>query len=798
MYSLRRFRVAPWYIKMLFIGAILVLIPVLLAVFMFVVAWIRWSGERGDLVANVDRYYEYIRTAEERREKVVVDDAEGGIVPTRIYDRRNVLIGEFMTDRKEVVPSREIPDLLKKAVLAMEDTTFYEHSGVNLRRLIHALIENIFSGRTVGGSTITQQLAKLLFTNREVTIQRKIFEFFGAKELESRFSKDDILLLYLNTAYFGHGAWGVEAASKLYFNKSVHALNVYECSLLAGILSRPESYSPMKNIDIAKLKHLQALTRLVQVYSEEVSRSVLDENFEAFWHEQERLLKNPNVSFWKMRVNAAPYFIEFIRQRLLTYFTDDEIISGGLRVYTTLDAGMQRVASESVVNGLLDIEDAKERDVRHWLVRHEQELERRIKDVTDELKLEEMRKTWETERSDYLTRYGKPVEASLVSMDSMNGYVLAMVGGSKYTFDNELNRAVFALRQFGSSMKPLVYAAAIEKGTVHAGMILEDRRQSYRTPEGIWSPRNYDGQYRGKVSIRQALVSSVNTVAVETISNLGPAVVAGNLRRIFFHKRSFPAILSLPLGSVEFSTLDAARLYSVFASGGYRTKPLFIRSIVDKDGTTLYNFETGYAVKRAREGKMVLPDTLDFDDDNAARRELVLDPGAVYIVTDMMRDVLLRGTGSYARMKGGLSINAAAKSGTSDNNRDAWFVGFVRNTVAAVWVGFDDDATQLPSTMTGGIAAGPMWSRFMASCFWGAEPYAFPRPANVESRELCRETGFPATTGCEDRYMEYFLEEHIPEDMCPLHRGKRVEQGKKETQPTRVPDYEREEIDFGN
>jgi penicillin-binding protein 1A len=813
---------------MFFIGALLVLIPVLLGIFMFVVAWIRWAGERTDLIANVDRYYEYIQTAEARRETVIIDP-DAGVAPTRVYDRNNVLIGEFMTDRKEVVPSREIPDILKKAVLAMEDTQFYAHSGVNLRRIMYALLENIFSGRTVGGSTITQQLAKLLFTNREVTIQRKIFEFFGAKELESRFSKDDILLLYLNTAYFGHGAWGVEAASKLYFNKSVHALNVYESALLAGILSRPESYSPMRNIDIAKLKHLQALTRLVQVFPDVVPRTVLDENFELFWQGQERLLQNPNVSFWKMRINAAPYFIEFIRQRLRTYFTDDEIISGGLRVYTTLDANMQRIASDAVMNGLLAVEEAKEREMRHWLARHDRALDQRVKDVSDEGQLEKIHSAWEIERNEYLTRYRKPIEASLVAMDSMNGYVLAMIGGSRYTFDNELNRAVFSRRQFGSSMKPLVYALAIEKGTIHAGTVLEDRRQTYRTPEGPWSPRNFDGRFRGNMSIRQALVDSINTVAVETVSNLGPAVVAGSLRRIFFNMRNFPAILSLPLGAVELSSLDAARLYSVFASGGHRVKPLFIRSIADRNGTTLYNFETGYAVKRAREGRLRLPDTLNFDDDNAVRRELVLDPGAAFIVTDIMRDVLLRGTGSYARRQGGLSINAAGKSGTSDNKRDAWFVGFVRNVVAAVWVGFDDDATPLPSNMTGGVAAGPMWSRFMAGSFWGAEPYAFPRPANVVAREICRDTGYPATTACVNTYMEFFIEEHIPDEPCSLHRGRRTEPGREEQQQQqqqslqqqqsqqqqqqqslqqqqqlpqqpqqrRMRDYERDEIDFG-
>ncbi len=793
MHPIKRFKIARWYTKIMILGGLAIVIPVVLLAALFVISWFRWESERDDLVANVDHYYNYIKAAETRHEKVVFDSRKGSL-PTQIFDRNNVLIGEFMTDRKEVVPSREIPVILKKAVMAMEDTEFYEHNGINLRRILHALIENIVSSRTIGGSTITQQLAKLLFTNREQTLQRKIFEFFGAKELESKFSKDDILLLYLNTVYFGHGAWGVEAAAKLYFNKPVRSLNVYECTLLAGIISRPEAYSPLKDIDAAKLKHLQALSRLVKVYPDQVKPAVLGEGFESFWKEQEKILMNPNVSFWKMRVNAAPYFIEFIRQRLLNYFTDDEIISGGLRIYTTLDAGMQKVASDAVVQGLVEVEDAKEREMRLWLVGHDRKLEGKIKGKQEGPELDKIRSEWKRERDAYVARYRKPVEAALVAMDSMNGYVLAMIGGRKYTFDNELNRAVFSKRQFGSSMKPFVYATAIEKGTVTAATVMEDKWRSYPVPDGMWSPKNYDGSFHGMVSIRKAMTFSINTIAVETINKLGPGEVASRLRKTFFYKRGFPAILSLPLGSVELSTLDAARLFSVFASGGYRVKPLFIRSIQDKDGKVLYNFETGYAIKRPRENKSTVPDTLEFDNDNAAGRDLVLDPGAVYIVTDMMRDVLTAGTGYYARAKSGLSINAAAKSGTSDNNRDAWFSGFVRNTVAVVWVGFDDDKTSLPNSMTGGIAAGPIWGQFMAGSFWRAEPYAFPRPANVVTREICRESGKLATERCTTTARELFLEEHVPEESCPIHQGRKLDQGSS----TRTRQYERDEIDFGN
>ncbi|MCK5267019.1 MAG: transglycosylase domain-containing protein, partial [Spirochaetes bacterium] len=509
MRILKRLIVAKWYVKLVAVFAGLLLIPVILMSFLFTTSYLRWGREKQDLLSNVRKYHQYIIDAERRKKKIKISQSK----PTRIFDRYNRLIGEFMTEKKEVVPFKDIKKLLVRAILAMEDTEFYVHNGVNIQRTARAVINNLIGRSRGGGSTITQQLAKILFTNRERTIHRKIFEFFGAKELESRYSKNDILLMYLNTVYFGNGAWGVEAASRLYFNKSVRILDVYECALLAGLLSRPESYSPLNDKDAAKRKHIQALSRMVKLgYAK---ASVLGSGFERFWEELEKKLSSPNVSFWKMRVNKAPYFIEFVRQRLKRYFKEDEIIRGGLRVYTTIDASMQKIARKAVQRGLARVELAKQKDIKEWLFKNRKRISRMIKKATPDEK-QQILAIWDQKRASYLNEHSKPIEGALVSIDSSNGYILAMIGGRNYTFDNELNRAINSSRQFGSAMKPIVYTSAIENKVVTAATVINDKRRKYDDHGKVWSPKNYDRQYFGNVSIRKALILSINTVAVET------------------------------------------------------------------------------------------------------------------------------------------------------------------------------------------------------------------------------------------------------------------------------------------
>ena len=773
----RRIRQAKWYTKVAIILSVLLAVPVMLVGFLVFTSYLKWDREREDLIRNVEKYRKYIVQVDYRNAM-----RKQTVVPTTVYDRYGKVIGVFSPEKREYVPRHRIPKLLKQAVIAMEDTEFYNHNGINIKRTLKAILNYFLGGRKMGGSTITQQLAKLLFTNREYSPERKIFEFFGAKELESRFSKNDILLIYLNEVYFGHATYGVQAAAKFYFQKPVQMLDPYECALLAGLIPRPEAYSPIRNIDAAKRKHLQTLNRMVKLGY--VRASVLNRGFEKFWMKLEEKLKSPNVSFWNMRKNEAPYFIEFIRQKLQKYFKDEEIIKGGLAVYTTLDVNMQKNAEKAVRKGLTAVEDARDKEIKRWLKRQTRIFEYRYKKAKGKKRKAALLAKWRQKKKKYLFSRRKPIHGALVSMDASNGYVLAMVGGKNFRFDRQQNYAIKANRQFGSAMKPIVYATALENKTITAATIIPDKRRTYMDHGKPWSPKNYDNVYLGDVTIRKALARSLNTVAVETIVRLGPEKVAAKLGRIFFGKKGFSPIPSLPLGSVELTPMGAARVYCALASGGYRVKPLFIRSIHKiklEDGKkkhkVLYNFESSQPVIapiKSSTGNS-LPDTLSFDNDNALGKSdsnLVFDPRAVYITTQMMRDVLsARGTAGYARNVTGFRLNAAGKSGTSDKLRDAWFCGYVKRTVAAVWVGYASDTTPLPKNMTGGSAAGPIWAQFMHRTFWNSDQYAFPRPDGIVSKLICRDSGKLATYSCTNTYNEYFISGSEPFESCGIYHG---------------------------
>jgi len=768
---------ARWYIKIILFLSLVLLVPVMLVGFLVFTSYLKWDREREDLIRNVEKYKRYIVQVDRR--KAVRKQKS---VPTTVYDRYGRVIGVFSPEKREYVPGHRIPKLLKQAVIAMEDTEFYNHNGINIKRVLNAAREYFIGGRKMGGSTITQQLAKLLFTNRDISLARKIFEFFGAKELESRFSKNEILLIYLNEVYFGHATYGVQAASRFYFQKPAQMLDPYESALLAGLIPRPEAYSPIRNIDAAKRKHLQTLNRMVKLGY--VRPSVLNRSFETFWRKLEQKLKSPNVSFWNMSKNEAPYFIEFIRQKLQKYFKDEEIIKGGLAVYTTLDVNMQKNAETAVRKGLSVIEDARDKEIKRWLKTETRGFRYRYRRIKDKKKKDRFLNSWMLKKEKYLKERRKPIHGALVSMDASSGYVLAMVGGKNFRFDRQQNYAIKANRQFGSAMKPIVYATALENNTITASTVIQDKRREYMDHGEPWSPKNYDDIYAGDITIRKALSMSINTVAVETISRLGPEKVAVRLGRIFFGKKSFPPILSLPLGSVELTPIGAARVYCTLASGGYRVKPLFIRSIHrvtledgKKQRKLLYNFESSQPIVApiSKTSTSSLPNTLSFDNDNALFRSdsnLVLDPRAVYITTQMMRDVLSsRGTAGYARNVSGLRLNAAGKSGTSDKLRDAWFCGYVKRTVAAVWVGYDSDTTPLPENMTGGSAAGPIWASFMHRTFWNSDQYTFPRPDGITTQLVCGESGKLAAYSCTNTYNEYYISGSEPFDACGIYHG---------------------------
>ena len=623
---------------------------------------------------------------------------------TEVYDRNGKLIGEFFLQRRIYVPISKIPKKLKLAFLAAEDARFYHHKGIDLAGIIRALIADIKARRFVqGGSTITQQVAKNMFLTPEKTISRKIKEMILAMKLERVLTKDKILELYLNLIYFGYGSYGVAAAAQTYFGKSLDQLTLAECALLAGLPKAPGKYSPFINIDAAYKRRNWVLKRMLEegFITEKEYRVAVREGI---------VLARERVR----RVDLAPYFNEFIRRRLVERFGERKVLTGGLKVYTTLDLGAQRAAKRALLKGLLEIEK------RHHLIDPHQPVDylvATVKDVSangvevvadagegfisasefanstvdlEGLEKGDTLKVWWYKGSPHLWRRPR-INGALLSIDLNTMGVIAMVGGYDYRV-SKFNRAYQAKRQPGSSFKPVVYAAALESGFTPFTIVL-DAPVVYQLPpsenstdnetQRYWVPRNYEGNYLGPIPMWRALALSRNTVSVRLADEIGVSKVVDMARRLGITSPLRPD-LSLALGGSEVSLWELLRAYTVFAKGGYLCKPLYITRVEDHDGKVLEENERPICIG-------------------------VLDKGIADAMLYMLRKVVEVGTGRRALL---LGRPAAGKTGTTNEYRDAWFFGFTPNVATGVYVGYDDHRS-IGERETGARAALPIWLDYM-------------------------------------------------------------------------------------
>jgi len=589
---------------------------------------------------------------------------------TVIYDRYGRIIGEFSDGRRRILPLDRIPPLLIHAVILMEDRKFYVHRGFDLRRIAGAMLVNM---RTLsfsqGGSTITQQLAKILFTDSRRTIRRKIYELFCTLEIENHFTKDEILSLYLNSINFGHSNYGMESASQFYFNKEVFNLNPYEIALLIGMIPNPSRFSPLLQAERCRRKQRIVLDYLHQhgfVQSEPRTQGL-----DGFWELFSRIEHQPAISFWSMESNRAPYFVEYVRQYLVRELGEDTVKTGGLSVYTTLDLEKQLIAALVLDEGL-DLQQAKGEN--------EQEL---------------------------------PVEGALVALDPRSGAILTLVGGSGFTFENQFNRSTSALRQVGSAFKPFVYAAAFESQGYTAETVFEDRPLRIETPQGEWSPANYADTYYGYVPLSLALQKSMNSVAVQLLQQTGPEPVidivgaALDLNEQQVEER-FKPYLSIALGVYSFSPLEFARAYSIFPNGGEKIFPYAVTRIENSRGIVLIDNE--------REVRKIVT---EYDLEDKLR---VIGSETAHQINDMLLLVTKNGGTAYRAVQAsGLPVETAGKTGTTNNYTDAWFVGYTEGLLAAVWIGYDDPSHVLGFGQSGGVVAAPIWAEFMKRALWREE-----------------------------------------------------------------------------
>jgi len=588
---------------------------------------------------------------------------------TVIYDKNLKVIGEFSSGKRKIVPFNQIPPLLVKILILTEDKRFYTHEGFDPRSIFAALIEDIKTmSFTRGGSTITQQLAKVLFTDSAKTLKRKLFELFCSMEIEKKFKKDEIINLYLNSIYFGHSNYGIEDAAKFYFNKDIFDLNLFEASLLISIIPNPTHYSPLLHIGRAKKKQKIVLNRLVSngyVDSERILKG-----FDDFWTMFQRTEHKPNVSSWSMELNKSPYFVEYVRQNLVKLFGQDMVKKGGLTIYTSLDLEKQMVAEQVLKEGLE--------------VQRKAEVDPNNKDAD--------------------------IEGAIVAMNPKNGYILAMVGGSVFAFENQFNRVVNAKRQIGSAFKPFVYAQAIESGKYSTKTKFIDKPIEYKTQNGIWRPSNYNNIYYGEVTLEFALKKSLNSVAVQLAQEVGLEKVTKIIGRALDLnqdeiKKRFKPYPSLALGVYSFSPLEVVRAYSIFPNQGEITFPISILWVKDKNGNVILDNER--SIKKLK---------VSYDLNNNLR---IIKEQTAATVNSMLGEVLKKGGTAYkAIISSGLTVDASGKTGTTNNYTDAWFIGYTKNLISAVWIGYDDPAYSLGEGKSGGRVAAPIWANFMKRAIW--------------------------------------------------------------------------------
>ena len=621
------------------------------------------------------------------------------------------LLTAMMTGSREKrrrVALEAIPARMQEAVLAIEDRRFYYHPGVDPIRMVGAMLTNVFGDRPylVGGSTITQQLARNFFLTEQLAVEaqtrqrsyrRKVLEQFMALILELKATKNEILELYLNDVYLGHrGSFalhGVAEASKIYFSKDVRNLTLSEAALIAGIIQSPSNHSPFTNVERARDRRNVVL------------RAMVDSGF-ITGDAAQRAQQEPIAVVARAVDNEAPYFIDYLGEVLDTSFPGITSKPGVLDIYTTLDLNLQRAAQDALREGIAAVDATLARRKRG---------PRRV------------------------------AQAALVAIDPRSGDILAFIGGRSYS-QSQFNRAISARRQVGSTFKPFVYLAAFEKaadegaGDITPATLVYDEPTTWHYDNQEWSPRNYDGEYDGAITLRRALAMSRNIAAVKVAEQTGYARVVSLWKKTGIGETDqvvpYP---SVALGIVELTPLEVAEAYTVFTGQGRLKKLRSVLTITSGEESLRPKPERGADVAR---------------------------PAAAYLVTHMMRSVLNEGTGASARAHG-FALDAAGKSGTTNDLRDAWFVGFTPELLTVVWVGLDNNQ---PLGLSGTQAALPIWTSFMKNALAGRGGSAFDVPDGVTFVEIDRDTGKIATPTCPRVTNEAFLAGTEPLGICELHR----------------------------
>ncbi len=703
-------------------------------------------------------------------------------VPLRVYSEEGVLIGEFGEERRAVVSINQVPKLMKEAILAAEDERFYEHGGIDYQGVLRAAWVNfIHGGSRQGASTITMQVARNFFLTKEKTLSRKFNEALLSFKIEHTLTKDDILQLYINQIYLGQKAYGFAAASEAYFGKPLDKLTIAEMATLAGLPKAPSAYNPVVNPKRSKLRELYVLGRMRALgfitqgqYDESVKESIK--------------VKHERHDY----PVKAEYLAEMVRQDMYDRYKEDAYIKG-YKVYTTLRWADQVAAYQSVRNGVMAYDE-----------RHPYKGPEKYIDLSEnEDKLDEVLDDFDSSEgilpaivlhasplsiSAYVKGVGKvsigpeglrfakrmldekpskirpgavirvvkdakekweiselpTVEAALISVSPQTGAVRALVGGFDF-YLNQFNHVTQAWRQPGSSFKPFIYSAALEKG-FSPSSIVDDAPLSFtaeQTGSVPWTPKNYEGTYSGPMRIRVALAESKNLVAIRILQAIGTNYAQDYISRFGFDPKMHPPYLTMALGAGLVTPWQMAGAYSVFANGGYKVSPYYIERIEDQQGHVL-----------AQAAPVVA---------GAPGTSPVIDPRNAFIMTSMMQDVIKYGTGAKAMSLGRTDL--AGKTGTTNDQVDAWFAGFQPTLTTIAWIGYDQPRT-LGHGETGAQAALPIWMGYMAKALNGVPEATFTMPQGVVEAKINPLTGQIETDG--GGIDDYFYQELLPKSLVAV------------------------------
>ena len=709
-------------------------------------------------------------------------------LPTRILDRNGQLVDEIFIQKRVLLTKEQIPKKIKQAFIAIEDNNFYSHLGIDIKRIIAAIIVDLRSlSFAQGASTITQQTAKLFLLRPDRKLVRKIKEILLAFQIEKKYKKDEILVLYLNKAYMGNGTYGVAAAAEVYFSKNIDDLNLTEYAMLAGLVKAPSRLAPTSNIKLATNRKnlvLRQMQRLDFISQQELETEL-----------QREIVLNLNSLDNK---NAASYFVEEVRKKLKTLGLT-EVYKKGLLVYTTMDNKLQTIAHKELKKGLLDLDKrhgykgvigsvldkdgnpdkTKIKDIQlanrynqldgfsqayiekvsqnkmllntgdiqgemlladtQWAVEwasekivnkyHKLRNFKQIFEVGDSV-LVEIKEETKTPNLYKFSLYQIPINnGGIIALNPKTGEILAMSGGYNFQ-DSEFNRATQSKRQPGSALKPIIYAAALDSGYLTTS-VLEDTPLAFSSlkQKFTWFPKNYSGNFSGNVTLRESLYKSKNIPTVKLGLDLKIKNVIKYIKK-FNITSKLPADPSISLGTASLTLLELTNAYSTFATNGKQATPYMIKKILDRDKKIIYEV-------------------------NPPKPKQIIPASSAYIITTILQDVFTLGT---AKKINDFNQPIAGKTGTTNNNTDAWFIGYTPNIITGTYIGNDQPAFSLGLLETGSTAAAPIWRNFMIKAVKEFPKESFLQPPSVEKVKINKTTGLLDCSQADrlDSYWEYF------------------------------------------